>query len=198
MSSSSVERQRTEAHVTDRELLERYLGGDVSAFEAIIDRHEKPLLRFAARYRQGLGQDGAREWAQDTVQEVFLRLVREAPSLRAVENLSAWLYRVARNLSIDEARKEIRMERRHQLAAGTELQAPPPLEEERREIAEIVSDRLHGLPQNQRDVLLLKIQEGKSYKEIAEITGLTPSNVGYLIHHGLKALAHTLRAAGVV
>ncbi len=198
MSSSGVERQREATHLTDRELLERYLTGDAAAFEAILNRYERPLLRFAARYRHGLGQRGAMEWAQDTVQEVFLRFVREAASLRAVENLAAWLYRVARNLAIDEARKEIRMERRHQMAAAAELEAPPPPEEERREVAGIVAEKLESLPPNQRDVLVLKIQEGKSYKEIAEIMGLTTSNVGYLIHHGLKALSSALRTAGVV
>ncbi len=184
--------------LTDHELLESYLGGDVSAFETILSRYERPLLRFVTRYRHGLGIGGAEEWAQDTVQEVFLRLVREAPALRVVECLGAWLYRVARNLAIDEARKEIRMERRHQMAAATELAPPPPLVEEGRELSEIVSRKLQGLPPNQRDVLVLKIQEGKSYKEISEITGLSTSNVGYLIHHGLKALAGQLRAAGVV
>lgn len=184
--------------LTDHELLESYLEGNISAFEALLSRHERPLLRFVERYRYGLGIGGARDWAQDTVQEVFLRLVREASSLRAVECLSAWLYRVARNLAIDEARKEIRMERRHQMAAGTELAPPPVMAEERRELSEIVSRKLEGLPPNQRDVLVLKIQEGKSYKEISEITGLSTSNVGYLIHHGLKALAGQLRAAGVV
>lgn len=194
--------------MTDRELLDRYLAGDVSAFEAIIDRYENPLLRFVARYRQGYRRaslnDGALEWARDTVQEVFLRFLEEARGTRAsrdsvpIQNISAWLYRVARNLAIDEARKEIRMERRHRLVAREDVHGPPPSDEERREVAGIVSEKLHGLPPNQRDVLILKIQEGKSYREIAAITGLSTSNVGYLVHHGLKALASELRTAGIV
>jgi RNA polymerase sigma factor (sigma-70 family) len=184
--------------LTDRELLTRHLQGDASAFREILDRHEKPLLRFAARYRRGGNLDGAREWAQDIVQEAFLRLLREARSLDSVENVSAWLYRVARNLAIDEKRKEVRMERRHRFAAAAESAAPPPSEEERREVAEVVTRKLLGLPANQRDVLILKIQEGKTYREISEITGLTPSNVGYLIHHGLRSLAGELRTAGLV
>jgi RNA polymerase sigma-70 factor (ECF subfamily) len=184
--------------LTDRELLESYLAGDVSAFEAILGRYEKPLLRFLARCRAGMGQDGAREWAQDTVQEVFLRLIHQARELQQVDNLSAWLFRVARNLTIDEARKEIRMERRHQVVASAQAAFELPPDEERREIADIVTENLEELPAGQKAVLVLKIQEGKSYKEIAEITGLTISNVGYLIHHGLKNLGGRLRAAGVV
>jgi RNA polymerase sigma factor (sigma-70 family) len=175
---------------SDNDLLRRYQEGDITAFEAILERHEKTLLRYAARYRPDL--------AQDIVQEVFLRLVREAGRLDGVTNLSAWLYRVTRNLAIDEARKEQRMERRQRLAAVPEVQAPAALPAETKEVAEIVAAKLMELPHRQRDVLILKIQEAKSYREISEITGLSPSNVGYLIHHGLKALAGSLRAAGIV
>lgn len=184
--------------MTDSELLDRYLRGELAAFEALLARHEGPLLRFVARLHQGLGREAAREQARDTVQEVFLRLVREAPALGGVVNLPAWLFRVARNLALDEARREIRMERRHQLVASPEVLPPPPLAEERRELSDVVTQKLAALPPNQREVLVLKIQEGKSYREISEITGLTTSNIGYLIHHGLKSLAGQLRAAGVV
>jgi RNA polymerase sigma factor (sigma-70 family) len=180
--------------VTDRELLSRYLKGDVSAFETLLCRYEKPLLRFASRYGNGAGGDGA----HDIVQEVFLKLVRKAEGLWAQENLSAWLYRVTRNVAIDRERKESRMEKYHRLAAVPEVEPPPVSGLERGELARIVSDRLHRLPPRERDVLILKVQEGKSYREIAEITGLTTSNIGYLIHHGLKRLGGELRRAGVV
>ena len=89
------------------------------------------------------------------------------------------------------------MERRYRLVAETQMDAPPASALEQRELTEIVTEKLFGLPANQRDVLILKIQEGKSYREISEITGLSTSNVGYLIHHGLKALASQLKTAGL-
>ena len=52
---------------------------------------------------------------------------------------------------------------------------------------------LDRLTENQRNVLILKMQEGKTYREISEITGLTVSNVGYLIHHGLKRMGEFIR-----
>ena len=185
----------------DRELLERFRNGDLSAFEAILERYEAPLLRYAGRYNRAA--------AQDIVQETFLRLVREsrapapsdAPSdapPAAIEHLSAWLYRVTRNLAIDQARKEERMERREQWTAVSEVQRPAAPDVETRELVDVVDQRLHGLPPKERDVLILKIQEQKSYREISSITGLSTSNVGYLIHKGLKSLATELRTAGVV
>ncbi len=178
--------------MTDRELLDRYRGGDISAFDALMARFEGPLLRFVSRYRAHA--------AQDLVQEVFLRLIRESDSggLAEVNNLSAWLYRVARNLAIDDARKEERMEARHQFAAAPEAQPASSVSVETKEIAEVVTEKILGLPQKQRDVLVLKLQEERSYKEISAITGLTVSNVGYLIHQGLKGLAGELKRAGVV
>lgn len=167
--------------------------GEVSAFEAILARYEQPLLAFAARY----GLDRARNGAQDIVQEVFLRLIKEGDRLRHLQNLGPWLYRVARNLAIDEMRKEERLGRRHEAAATPEIQSAEAPAVERGEIASIVARKLRGLPANQRDVLLLKVEE-KSYREISEVTGLSIANVGYLIHEGLKALARELRTAGVL
>lgn len=182
--------------MTDQELLDRYLSGDVRAFEAFLGRHEGPLLRFVTRLCSS--RRGARELAQDIVQEVFLRLLRELRRKKRTGHPSAWLYRVSRNLVIDASRKESRMERREQLAAVPEVQPAGCCEAETREVNGVVTEKLLGLPPNQRDVLILKIQEGRTYREIAEITGLSPSNVGYLIHHGLKALAGELRTAGVI
>ena len=90
------------------------------------------------------------------------------------------------------------MERREHLAAVPELQVPTSSPVETGEVADLVATKLLGLPPRQRDVLILKIQEEKSYRQISEITGLSMSNVGYLIHQGLKSLATELRAAGVV
>lgn len=179
--------------LNDRELLERYRSGDLDAFEIILERHEAPLLRYAGRY--------GRSRAQDIVQEAFLRLVRECRSpsrTETIEHLPAWLYQVTRNLAIDAARKEERMERREQWAAVSEVEPPGTPDVETRELVDVVEEKLHGLPPKERDVLILRIREQRSYREISSITGLTTSNVGYLIHKGLESLAAELRTAGVV
>ena len=186
--------------MNDRELLERYCRGEISAFEALLERYESSLLRFAGRYRP--------QTAQDIVQGTFLRLVEatrrsEDGVLRdragkPVDNLSAWLYRVTRNLALDDARKEERMVRRLEEVAVTRVEETPTPAIETSELASVVGTHLERLPDNQRDVLVLKLQEDKTYREIAEITGLSVSNVGYLIHQGLKSLSTRLRTAGVV
>ena len=80
------------------------------------------------------------------------------------------------------------------------MPAPPPTplpsrELEARETREELDQLLGRLSDNQRTVVVLKIQEGKSYREISEITGLTISNVGFLIHQAMKKLNGFMREA---
>jgi RNA polymerase sigma-70 factor (ECF subfamily) len=179
--------------LSDRRDLEAYLSGDVGAFERLVVRYQGSLLRYAGRL---LG-DGDR--AQDAVQETFVRLIREARTLRRREDIGAWLFRVCRNTVVDGARKEARMRRTHERAAvyqPTGNGESDPLANQ--ETYQVVTRELDRLPDNQRDVLILRVQQRKSYSEISAITGLSSGNVGYLVHHGLRNLARRLKAAGVI
>ncbi|MEM7235841.1 MAG: sigma-70 family RNA polymerase sigma factor, partial [Planctomycetota bacterium] len=100
--------------MSDQELVDAFRRGDVRAFEAIVERYESTLLRYVGRYDRG--------GAQDLVQEVFLRLLDHAKRDSGITHLSAWLYRTARNLAIDQSRKEERMLKRQEIAAAPELQ----------------------------------------------------------------------------
>ena len=176
----------------DRQILAAYLRGDAGAFERLVDRHEGVLLRYVAHLL------GDAEAAQDVVQEAFLRLIREARRLSHRDDLSPWLFRVSRNLAIDLIKKETRMRKRHEHAATScaDRAGAPAIENQ--EVLSIVARELDELPENQRDVLVLRIQQGKSYREISDITGLSSGNVGYLVHHGLRNLALRLKGAGAI
>jgi RNA polymerase sigma factor (sigma-70 family) len=145
---------------------------------------EGPLTGYAAGL---LGGDWER--ARDVVQDTFVKLHRQDPS--AIQGkLKSWLYTVCRNRAIDILRKENPM-----LTSGGEAfanlndSAPSPSEElEQRERYDEVLAFLERLPDNQREVIRLKFQGDLSYKEIADITGLSVSNVGFLIHTGIKRL----------
>lgn len=167
-------------------------GGDACTnefFEAALEAHQTPLLRYAMR----LVRD--EDAAQDIVQEVFLRLFRSPPREGHSRQISTWLYRVAHNLCIDHIRKESRMREQERFIPQPAQGALPSdglSREETRRGLEILMMRLSA---NQRTVLILKIEEGKSYREISEITGLSISNVGFQIHYALKKLAGLMRDA---
>ena len=176
----------------DSQLLERLKTNPEAAIGEVVARFERPLLRYA---RALLGH-GSATAAQDVVQEAFVRLLRKTPSVRA---LSAWLGRVTHNLAVDHLRRETRMKRLHAIvSAEAEVAIPPNRDPTPRELDVALERELARLSTNERAVIVLKVIEGKSYKEISAQTGLSTSNVGYLIHHGLKKLAAGLAAAGAL
>jgi len=154
-----------------------------------MERHSGPLLRYAA------GLTGNAETARDVVQETFLKLCR-AERGRVEGHLAAWLYTVCRNLALDLHRKERHMAPWNEAAAATaESTAVPPSDAAERAEARTRADVWLGtLPKNQQEVIRLKFQDALSYEEISRVTGLSTSNVGYLIHTGLKALRQRLAA----
>ncbi len=167
------------------DLLARLRSDPVRGLAAVLAAFEAPLLRHAAAIV------GSASAAQDVVQESFLRLLASG---QPIDNLSAWLHRVTHNLALDHLRKEARLRKLHMAAAPrTEPTAPSPAEDlDQREAHALILGELERLTPNERAVLQLKIKEGRSYQEIAALTGLSTSNVGYLIHQGLKKLSARL------
>lgn len=148
-----------------------------------LHRYERPLLDYAAR----LLRDPER--ARDVVQDVFLKLC-VADRAKVEPHLAEWLFTVCRNRALDVLRKEGRMghlsEDQARVQPGSEP-APATLLE-RREEAALVLKMLDDLPPGQQEVIRLKFQNGFSYKEISHISGYSVSNVGFMIHTGLKTI----------
>jgi RNA polymerase sigma-70 factor (ECF subfamily) len=138
-----------------------------------LDVHEASLIRYATWILGDLEQ------AREVVQETFLRLCREKDPVRLESYLAQWLFTVCRNIAFDSRKKEARMKP----AGNVERlnSSVPPLQS-----AGDVFQLLDSLPKNQREVVYLKFQCDLSYKEISEVTRLTVSNVGFLIHTALK------------
>jgi len=153
------------------------------------------LLKHA---RSLLGTGGA--W-EDAVQEAFLRLVERPPELpeaiagdaaRERAHLRAWLHKVTRNICMDAMRAETRRKSREETVATREAVAAPTADVEQRDTVAAVERSLEALPQDQREVLVLRLLGGRSYREIAEITGRKVGTVGWLISGGLKTLGERL------
>ena len=154
----------------------------IDVLRATIERFESPLIRYAMRITGDLDR------ARDVVQETFLRLCRES-SLAASDHLAQWLFTVCRRLAIDIRRKETRMTMHQEGIAVCDLPARSATGGiEHVEQFDRVLELLVALPANQQEVVRLKFQEGLPYKAISEITGLSVSNVGYLLHTAVKTL----------
>ena len=156
---------------------------------AALDRYESQLVRYATWIL------GDIEHAREVVQETFLRLCREQPA-RVDTHLAQWLFTVCRNLAFDVRKKENRMSP----LSDAEVDALPngrPVKQpqdtlERKEALQQILRLIERLPKNQREVIYLKFESDLSYKEIAEVTRLSVTNVGFLIHTAIQTLRKEL------
>ncbi len=148
-----------------------------------LEEFERPLVAYAA----SILRDADR--ARDVVQDTFIKLYEQEPD-NVRKALKAWLFTVCRNRSFDILRKEKRMTYMddEQVERIHDRSDDPAEAAARNDQHGEVLRFLERLPENQREVIRLKFQGEMSYKEISEITELSVSNVGFLIHAGIKRL----------
>ncbi len=176
------------------QLLRQYTEGDPKAFASLVTRYQSPLLAFAR------GMLGSRGNHEDVVQETFLRLARKPPDLAEVglnpdqgaAHLNAWLHRVTRNLCVDTMRSESKRREREQAVASPEATGGGLSLVEANDTRAAVERGLDQLPEEQREVLVLRLLGDKSYREIAEITGKKLGTIGWLISRGVSSLSREL------
>lgn len=157
----------------------------------VFARLEAPLVAYARRRLAG-----DLESARDVVQEAFVKLCQQAwPDIQP--RVTAWLYKTCRNRTIDLIRREGRS-KMSTSDVTTLRDAAQPLPGERVEHSEQLQrmrTHIEELPDQQQEVLRLRLQDGLSYQQIAEVTGLTASNVGYHLHQAVVNLRVCLRAS---
>lgn len=147
---------------------------------------ESPLVAYVRR-RTG----GDVEAARDVVQEAFVKLCQQSwPDIE--EHATAWLYRTCRNRAIDITRREGRM---NAIQSGTNVSSlhdrserQPDEQASRGEQIDRMRSQIDRLPERQQEILRLRLHDGLSYKQIAQVTGLTATNVGYLLHQAISSL----------
>jgi len=168
--------------------------------EDLFEALESPLLGYALR----LLPDA--DAAEDVVQEAFMRLHTHFAEVREPRS---WLYRTTHNLALNHqrrAKKIVPLDSSGNRAGdgpdpANDPPDPQPLPDEqtaRWEGIGLVRVGLAALDTRARELVELKFHEDLSYKEISARTGLSVSNVGYILHHALKSLAAELAKAGLV
>ena len=185
-------------HDSERELISKPESGTSAESELMtpqsefitraLKQYESPLIHYALRLTGNLDQ------ARDVVQDTFLKLCRQPPD-SFEGNLAPWLFTVCRNGAFDLQRKERRM------TTAAELSEQPSTMQQSPEAIVIVRDSadrvfrmLDQLPDNQQEVVRLKFQNEMTYQEIADVTGLSVTNVGFLLHTALKRLRELLQS----
>jgi len=158
---------------------------------ATFERLERPLIAYAMRL---LGGDV--EVARDCVQESFLRLCREGRS-HVEGHVDAWLFKTCRNRAMDHHRQEARMiidSDSSALATALARSAEPEGHLAQREEQAKLQDQIARLPTREQEVLSLRLGQGLSYKQIAEITDMSVSHVGVILHEAVTKLRAAMTA----
>ena len=172
--------------VDDAELVRRAKGGDLSAFEELVARHEQRVYRLAMRMLR------QQEDAEDVTQQAFLNALEHLNGFRSEASFSTWLLRIAAHAALKVIRKRhgletVSLEEATEESAGHDTiphpeyiadwrQSPGELVH-RNEIQRLLDDALTRLDEKHRVVFLLRDMEGFSVKETAEATGVSEANV---------------------
>ena len=190
---------------SDEALLERFKRGDASAFETRYERHRDPFFGFLYRLVKDM------EAAEDMLQDAFMRLIRAADDFRGEAKVRTWLYGIGRNLAIDHSRR-MKHRRARSLAAPAGEEDGPSLGETvagaGRDSEGLVGDRelgvrieaaVEALPDELREVFLLRETAQVPFEEIAAIVecpvGTAKSRMRHALEHLRKRLGDLRDAA---
>ena len=165
--------------VDDRKIIERVLQGDTDAFNLLVRQWEKPIYNFIVR------MIGDREEAMDLCQEAFMKAYRELDSLKDLDRFSSWLYRIAHNTCFSKLRKD-------QGKTFVELQPETKATKTPIESRLAVEKALQDLPEDQREVVVLKVFQSLKFDEIAAIQGAPVSTVKSRLYMGFEKLRSIL------
>jgi RNA polymerase sigma-70 factor, ECF subfamily len=185
---------------SDEVLMVRYQRGDREAIALLVRRYSKQVYNFVLR------QLKAPALAEDVTQEVFMRLVQNAADFKHEARFSTWLYAIARNLCIDQLRRL--QHRRHpsldQPLASTDSRtlgdsvqsehysASAERSAVSAEVQASILSAVEALPDDQREVFLLREIADLPFKDIAEITGVSENTVKSRMRYALDRLKQAL------
>lgn len=167
--------------------------GDTDAFARLVRRYQRPVVHFCAR------MTGSLEDAEEVAQEVFLGLHRSLPTLEPRARLSTLLFGIARNLSLNVIRNGKRRGRGRMVsleAAAVEHAGgvTPDRHAQASELGALLEAALLRLPEDQREVLLLREFEHMDYGEIAETVGCPVGTVRSRLARARESLRRELEA----
>ena len=190
-----MNRERTLLADEDAALVTRFQRGEAAVFDTLFTRHQDYV------YNIVYGIVGNAEESRDLTQEVFVQVYRSLPRFRNSARFGTWLYTIARNLCIDHARK--RALRNHPSldegaqgpTLGERTADPAANVEQAASAAEIrrrVLTAVDALPEEQREVFLLREISNLPFKEIAQVVGIPENTVKSRMRYALERLQAAL------
>lgn len=180
--------------------------GDARAFSTLVTRHRGSVFNFILRYTNH------RQRAEDLLQETWLKVVRSSSEYQPKARFTTWVFTIARNLCVDSARKESYRKTDSldaPVAGGDEGDralgelvpdqqgASPDRSAHNVRLRPLIEKALRALPDEQREVFLLREYHGVGFKEIADVTGVNENTVKSRMRYALEGLRKRLSELGV-
>lgn len=168
----------------DHLLMKAVRNGDVGKLATLYNRHQRPLFNFFLRLT------GSRPVSEDLVQDVFTRMLKYRNSYEDRENFSAWMYRIARNAHIEQARKhrlEIVRDGENEPEPASGDPDPEELAEDEQNVA-LLRRALARLPGDKRELLVLSRFQNLRYEEIARILDCEVGAVKVRVYRAVRHL----------
>ena len=191
--------------ITDEEAMGKFKTGEVKYFDLLLSRHSKGVYRFIYRMVGGSKSD-----AEDILQEVFMKVAENRMNYSVNKKFTAWLYRIARNHTIDFIRKESyrmhsSLDKNIKNSEGSNItylelvESPDKTQEEKiisGRIKEQLFEKLKALKDEYREVFILREIDGLKFDEIAEITDSNVNTVKSRHRYAFKELRKKLMDTG--
>jgi RNA polymerase sigma-70 factor, ECF subfamily len=165
----------------DTALVDRYLRGDMTAFDELMIRYERQIYRVCYRFVDN------REDAMDLAQEVFIKAFEHLPTFRRESSLKTWLYRIAMNHCINHVKKHNKefVEVNDTIGRiNPSVHSDMEMREQREQFRRLVK----RLPPKQKAILEMRIHEQLSYEEIATMSGRSISTIKASVFFALEKL----------
>jgi len=170
----------------DGVLIDRWKAGDERAATEIVARHAAALARFAVRL-------GVETDVEEVVQDTFVRAFGALDGFRADSSLRTWLFTIERRLVIDRRRATLRRGREVEVEDGHAASGFDALDTiVANEVSERILLAIARLTRMQRDVFALRVQEGRSYKDIADILDTSEGAARVHYHNAMRAVKEFL------
>ena len=182
---------------TDEELVVAFQSGDIPAFDQLVRRWDRKIQGVIYRIV------GNHDEARDVSQEAFLKAYRALGTFKQEARFSSWLYQIAINATRDRLR---RRRRRNDLSLDDVEEREPSLRDagpsaldliESSDLSRVVAAAMAALPEEQREVVILKEYEGLTFPEIAETLDVPLSTVKTRLYRGLVQLRVRLERQGI-
>jgi RNA polymerase sigma-70 factor (ECF subfamily) len=168
------------AEPSDEELMLALRDGELAAFDALFRRHYEAVRALCARISASVTGGG-----DDLAQETFLRVLRHRATFRGDARFTTWVYRIARNVCLEQIGRQAR---EHRLAQQWSAESVSTSEPAGEDDTEVLGAAMQSLTPEQREVLVLCRYHDLPFSEIGAILGCTPGAARVRAHRALGAL----------